>query len=879
MTGKRIKIIQRVRLLEKLEAAPRVVVIRAPAGYGKSVLLDQWQELCHIRGAAAFRLNLTAEDGEPAHLLGTVGTALGLDGITRYRDLVPSLKAASVPVLLIDDADHLSASPDAGEIVQRLKADVPGLRVVLACRGEMGVRVAKYRASGEVTHLDAEALRFDAQEQQRFFEENAGTRLSGTQSEALNNSFKGWPCGYSLQVQALQCAHDFNSELPSIRGSWQMLSAYFSEEGFDALPPDIKSFLEQVSVLETLDASTCDALLRISESASLLQRAYAAGAYIWPIDPEHRSYEILPLYAEFLRTRLEKGRVAELRERACNLLEEQGEFRAACVHALALSDQKRAAGLLEREIRIDSASRYDPPIIDLAFAIDPQVRENYPLILLTLAMRLIFIFQFEQARKYLDQAKRVISEAPVQACEASGTDKRTLEMLLLHREMLLALGQHDMTRAQSFGDQLLRDIDSIPAIQRVMILNSLTHAQLELYIFRSAERFYVQAKSLIPELTSWISSIPLETFYARFLFMTGRTNAAVELLEKTLDHLVEDMGPQPVLGSIAGVALAEMKFELGEFESARTLLADYGENAEHFGFLSLTLAARIGQARLLIASGEIEEALEMLDHTPVSAGELFDRAKQALAVERIDCLLRLGREQAAKQACQAIGMSLSRLPEPDTCSATNEEAYASTWVRLARFYNRNEDAMHVACKWQRYTEGVGAIRSTVKWNVIIASLHSLAGEKNQAMRALRRAVALGAPGQYRQTLLSEYDVLRDQFETLVHGDLGKQEADFLRSILNDTPDRSHQIAPPGNAPLTLIGTFSSRETAILRLVARGMLNREIGDSLGLTEGTVKWYLQRIYDQLGIRRRSQVAMLVAKWNLGSGEVQPMFEAAE
>jgi DNA-binding CsgD family transcriptional regulator len=44
-----------------------------------------------------------------------------------------------------------------------------------------------------------------------------------------------------------------------------------------------------------------------------------------------------------------------------------------------------------------------------------------------------------------------------------------------------------------------------------------------------------------------------------------------------------------------------------------------------------------------------------------------------------------------------------------------------------------------------------------------------------------------------------------------------------------------------------------------------MLNREIGSALGMTEGTVKWYLQRIYDKLGIRRRSQVAMLVAQWH--------------
>ena len=48
----------------------------------------------------------------------------------------------------------------------------------------------------------------------------------------------------------------------------------------------------------------------------------------------------------------------------------------------------------------------------------------------------------------------------------------------------------------------------------------------------------------------------------------------------------------------------------------------------------------------------------------------------------------------------------------------------------------------------------------------------------------------------------------------------------------------------------------NREIDILRMVGGGLRNREIGDRLGLTEGTVKWYMQQIYDKLGVRRRPQ-----------------------
>ena len=55
------------------------------------------------------------------------------------------------------------------------------------------------------------------------------------------------------------------------------------------------------------------------------------------------------------------------------------------------------------------------------------------------------------------------------------------------------------------------------------------------------------------------------------------------------------------------------------------------------------------------------------------------------------------------------------------------------------------------------------------------------------------------------------------------------------------------------------GGLSHREVEILGQVSGGLRNREIGARLGLTEGTVKWYMQQIYDKLGVRRRPQAVI--------------------
>ena len=58
-------------------------------------------------------------------------------------------------------------------------------------------------------------------------------------------------------------------------------------------------------------------------------------------------------------------------------------------------------------------------------------------------------------------------------------------------------------------------------------------------------------------------------------------------------------------------------------------------------------------------------------------------------------------------------------------------------------------------------------------------------------------------------------------------------------------------------------TLTSRELAVLSLVAAGRSNREIGAALAITEGTVKAHLQRMYRKMHVANRTQAAVLHRK----------------
>lgn len=67
----------------------------------------------------------------------------------------------------------------------------------------------------------------------------------------------------------------------------------------------------------------------------------------------------------------------------------------------------------------------------------------------------------------------------------------------------------------------------------------------------------------------------------------------------------------------------------------------------------------------------------------------------------------------------------------------------------------------------------------------------------------------------------------------------------------------------GSEPL-----LSSIERNMVKLVRAGLRNREIAQKLGFTEGTVKVYLNRIYNKTGARNRTELAVRAAEWGMAS-----------
>ena len=116
-------------------------------------------------------------------------------------------------------------------------------------------------------------------------------------------------------------------------------------------------------------------------------------------------------------------------------------------------------------------------------------------------------------------------------------------------------------------------------------------------------------------------------------------------------------------------------------------------------------------------------------------------------------------------------------------------------------------------------------------------------------QATKEAMQLGVDGIVIK-LTAPRDLLTC-LETVVQG---------RRWLDQEVMQRAMQLAMSPDAPRDPLEALSARERAVASLAQRGLRNKEIADELGLTEGTVKVHLHKVFEKLGLRGRTELILL-------------------
>jgi LuxR family maltose regulon positive regulatory protein len=353
--------VARTSLLETLTGARsrRLILVTAPAGYGKTTLLAQWAG----RARRPFGwVSLDGHDNDPAALMAHVATvvdrvaplerdvfrALAEPGASIEARVIRRFGSAMAAidrsfVLVLDDV-HTIYDPRCVDAIDSLIEHVPGgSQLVLAGRSQPSQRVASMRAAGFTLELGPEKLRMDEAEAGELISA-AELELPAAEVSRLVERTEGWPAGLYLGALSISAGGIAAQDEDTLRGDDRFVADYLRVEVLSELPSDDRLFMVRSSILERLSGPLCDAVLDSQGSGETLERMRRSNLFVMPLDRHAQWYRYHDLLREMLRAELEHVEpdlAPELLTRASEWFDDRGMRGEAVAYAQAADDVER----------------------------------------------------------------------------------------------------------------------------------------------------------------------------------------------------------------------------------------------------------------------------------------------------------------------------------------------------------------------------------------------------------------------------------------------------------------------------------------------------------------------------------------------------------
>lgn len=358
-------LVVRRRLVRRLrESGDKTVLLCAPSGYGKSVLLRQWAS-ADPRPFVSILIGAHHNDGaglvaalvdafEPVEPLAPeVADALAAPHPDIERVVLPrlarSLAAHERPVVLVLDEVERLESPDSLAVVAALAEHLGGgSQLALASRTEPAVHLARLRANRRLLELRREDLTMTKAECGALIE-GLGVALRPRQLDALVVRTEGWPAALYLAGSAFTDAADPGPAIAQFAGDDRRVVDYIREELLFSVSRRRLDFLLRASLLERLSGPVCDAMLEREDSATVLRDLSRSNMLVIPLDRRDEWFRFHPLLREMLQAELRRAHPEAERDlhlRASAWWEAAGDWDLAIAHAVEAGETARAGELV-----------------------------------------------------------------------------------------------------------------------------------------------------------------------------------------------------------------------------------------------------------------------------------------------------------------------------------------------------------------------------------------------------------------------------------------------------------------------------------------------------------------------------------------------------
>lgn len=895
------RVVGRERLVAQLLEArrKRCVVLRGPAGFGKTAVMAAWRQALLSLDFEVAWLTLTAEDNEPTrwldYLLASIArhdaeltreaallAGRGIDPEAVERTIIALVRAISKHphelVLMLDDLHYITDSRIRNSLQALLDYSPGNLHFAFASRSAIPLSLARLRDQGLTLELDLRDLRFSSTESEEFLKAQLG-QIDRRDARLLHELTDGWVAGLQLLSVDWKKKHDAGGQpgLPAPRRMHVQdaptFTEYFEREVLSGLPGPELELLELAAVCNRFCASLCAALLgrpgALANTAALLARLENDNVFILPVDGFEREtwYRLHPLLGETLRERLNKRSPAELQAihaTAWIWFRNRGYLDEAVHHAVLAGEASAAADLLE-QCSQDLFTRGDlRKLIGLMRRLPAEQVQRH------IGLRLLM------ARSQLYSRELTACATSIELLEADIPRQDALSQFALTiLRATLAVQRDNTDEAMAVLPKLLKPPAEADAVAIGGRNNILSWLYMHRGDFEHARQIQFDTPNLlvngVPLIGTASGSLQGRCLIGLSYAMEGQMTQAERVYRDVLQQAEQGGNTCADPSYLAAALLGEVLYETNDVKAALQLLEERVDVLERVSIPDSVLRVLTVLSAAHWVSGRQLEAFAYLERLQEYASNLdLDRLLTFSLGEQVQRHLQRGEFEIAKRHLKIMERIEER--HPGAASGTlgdiaviRQRAQVRWSMALGDLDGAAEQLGRLIplCEARGRRQLVAQLR--LQSAIVNKRLGHQDAKRQDVLHALRQGQRLGLTRCLLDVDPAAMDLITESMQENEPDPLLAFYAERLNLAANsETGSSANQpaIVPKDE-------TLSDRESEVMRLLAQAMPNKKIARTLGLSPETVKWHLKNIYGKLGVSSRDEAVGRMRDFNQEAG----------
>jgi len=857
-----------------LEDGYAVVLVAAPAGYGKSTLMAQWHARLTNRRIPCAWLSLDEDDNDKTRLLRHLVAALRKadpdigrmvaanlsadfsgDTKSQIEALAAGLSTIQRRIALFLDDLHFVQDAESLQIVDWLVNYAPRTcQYVIGTRDTHGLRLSGLRLRRQLLEIDLRQLQFDSAEAAQFYRNRLGHDLPAEDLQRLLVKTEGWPAALELVALALAGLGEPSRFIEGFAGTHSTLVDYLGEAVLSRMDERTRNGVFRISMLDRVCAPLAQALGEIDDAEELIQALRVRNLFLIPLDDTGTWFRFHHLVGDFFRERYRRTTPAHAREclvRGARWMHASGYIEDAVNCMIRAEDWEQATRWVADSLEELVFRRgYHQTILRWMNALPEVWVDRYPVIRIQYAFALSFYARYQKYEAQIhaleqllqrlechsdrDEAKINELRCAVDLLTAMSTGLRDEGMLggELAAEWLARWPQESMRRKGVMGNVLAFGHKTAGEIERGLAVITESRRWLE-----QAEGYYA---------LSWTAYLEAVLHMKRGSYLEAR-----RACEMGLDLVQRELQGHRGQASMLHALLSGIAYEFDEINVAVWHVEQAMSSVNECSHADAVIVAFITQARIQRLRRDEDSALAILrEGQELGEQRGLRRVSLSLAAEECTGLVRAGCQEEAQLVASRFGIhelhgggsALDLIHDKALRAASRYMLLQSPTLVISAL-----DPAIESCRRR------GLTHRSVELLLIRALARQQATDWAGAETDFIEALDIGSPRRYLRVFLDEARELSPLIGRLDLDRLrGSQAGPLARRLQQHTATRSENSVPQTLGAVSK--QLTRRELSILKRLESGLSNKEIAEAIFVSEGTLKWHLHNVYGKLDVKNR-------------------------